>query len=341
MSERARIIEKFLGAQGHQSARRTPLADDASFRRYERLFIDGGEAGESIVLMDAPPPAEDVRPFVAVAERLNAFGFSAPEIHAADPENGLLLIEDFGEGTYTEILKSDPQKERELYALAVDFLIALHKHPVEKTGAGLPPYDVDRLQDEHAQFINWYYPEIIDAEIPSAGRKSYLELWRQLLADLPSLPQVLVLRDFHVDNLMLLPDREGIRACGLLDFQDAVAGSCVYDLVSLLEDARRDVPVDIVSEMKARYLDAFPELDAQGFEAAYAVYSAQRNCKILGIFVRLCVRDRKCGYFKYIPRLWRLLDEGLRHPALAPLDAWMAEYFPAEYRTAPDCRVLA
>ena len=338
MSDRARIIEKFLEGQGYGAARRTPLAGDASFRRYERLFIEGGEGEESIVLMDAPPPMEDVRPFVAVAERLNRFGFSAPEIIAADTENGLLLIEDFGDQTYTEILKTDPGKEHDLYALAVDFLIALHRQPVEKTAAGFPSYDVDRLQDEHAQFINWYYPEIIAAEIPSSGRKAYLDLWRQLLDGLPPLPQVLVLRDFHVDNLMLLPGRDGISACGLLDFQDAVAGSCVYDLVSLLGDARRDVPVDIVGQMKARYLDAFPELDRQAFEAAYAVFSAQRNCKILGIFVRLCVRDRKCGYFEHIPRLWRLLEESLRHPVLAPLDAWMAEYFPAEYRAPPDCR---
>ncbi len=175
------------------------------------------------------------------------------------------------------------------------------------------------------------------AETPQPARAEYLEIWRRLLDHAHQTPPVLVLRDYHVDNLMLLEDRDGLAACGLLDFQDAVAGPRAYDLVSLLEDARRDIPPALVSDMKARYLAAFPGLDREIFEASYAVLGAQRHAKVIGIFTRLCRRDGKPDYLQHIPRLWRLLENGLEHPALGPMRDWFDRHVPPEMRGIPPC----
>ena len=151
----------------------------------------------------------------------------------------------------------------------------------------------------------------------------------------------LVLRDYHIDNLMLLDGRDGVAACGLLDFQDAVIGPVTYDLVSLLEDARRDVPEDLAAAMRERYLAGFPDLDRAAFDASYAVLGAQRNCKIVGIFTRLCLRDGKPLYLEHIPRVWRLIEQDLRHPALAPVASWLDRHIPPAMRRIPPCRSAA
>jgi len=166
-------------------------------------------------------------------------------------------------------------------------------------------------------------------------REEYLALWRNLLPVARGVPSSLVLRDYHVDNLMVLPGRSGVAACGLLDFQDAVIGPRSYDLVSLLEDARRDVPGALAEAMLARYLAAFPELDRRAFAASFAVLAAQRNCKIVGIFTRLCVRDGKPIYLRHIPRVWRLIATDLRHPELAPMARWLDRHLPPALRGIP------
>ncbi len=341
---REKLITAFLDARGWGMARRARLAGDASFRRYERL--DDGE--RRAVLMDAPPPAEDVRPFLVVAERLRGMGYSAPEIFAAEEETGLVLLEDLGEATYTRLLeRGDETLERRLYGLAVDLLVDLHGQPGEETCAGIPPYDEDRFEIEHALFTDWYLPAMTDdkapddktpgAKTPPRAGAEYLEIWRRLLDPTRKTPRVLVLRDYHVDNLILLEERAGLAACGLLDFQDAVAGPRAYDLVSLLEDARRDIPPELVSEMKARYLAAFPGLDRDTFEASYAVLGVQRHAKVIGIFTRLCRRDGKPDYLRHMPRLWRLLENGLAHPALGPMRHWFDRHVPSEMRGIPPC----
>ena len=177
--------------------------------------------------------------------------------------------------------------------------------------------------------------------MPAAARKEYLSLWQEILpaAALPG--PTLVLRDYHVDNLMLLRGRPGVRGCGLLDFQDAVCGPAAYDLVSLLEDARRDVATTLRAAMTERYLDAFPEIDRAAFARSAAILAAQRNCKILGIFTRLWRRDGKPGYLRHIPRVWRLIEEDLRAPALAPIAAWLDRYLPRSIRRIPEARNAA
>jgi len=329
MTERGERIAAFLRASGWGAARRTPLAGDASFRRYERLT--GGPA--PALLMDAPPGKEDVRPYVTVARHLEALGFSAPEIYAEDADTGLLVIEDFGDHTYTARLE-DAGAEEPLYALAVDVLIALHSES-RATAVAVPPYDEARLLEEASLLVDWYLPAVRGAAIPEALRRDYLDLWRAILPRADDVGATLVLRDYHVDNLMWLEGRSGIARCGLLDFQDAVIGSPAYDLISLLEDARRDIAPPLITAMRERYLAAFPALDRDAFSAASAILAAQRNCKIIGIFTRLLVRDGKPGYLDHIPRVWRLLEQDMRHPALASLRDWLGRILPPSERAVP------
>ena len=330
MAERAELVAGFLAAAGWGDAARRTLAGDASFRRYDRLEAPPFRA----VLMDAPPPQEDVRPFLAIARLLRGLGFSAPGILAEDVAAGLLLLEDFGDATYTRLL-ADGAAEEPLYALAVDLLVALHRGLGAAAPPQVPPYDDERLLAEAALLVDWYLPAMTGRPAEPGLREEYLALWRRLLPPARGVPASLVLRDYHVDNLMLLDGREGIAACGLLDFQDAVIGPVTYDLVSLLEDARRDVPQALAAAMRARYLAAFPALDRAAFAASYAVLGAQRNCKIVGIFTRLSRRDGKGAYLAHIPRVWRLIEGDLAHPALAPLARWLDRHIPADRRGIP------
>lgn len=333
MADRTPVIDRFLSEHGWADAARQPLAGDASFRRYVRLRGKGGRA----MLMDAPPPQEDVRPFLRVARLLHRLGLSAPGILAADEAAGLLLLEDMGDETYTRVLAAGGD-EAALYALATDVLIDLHRRFEMPMAAGVPPYDDDRLLTEAALLVDWYLPAVRGARAAARLRAEYLALWRETFAAARTVADTLVLRDYHVDNLMLVGGRAGVAACGLLDFQDAVTGPASYDLVSLLEDARRDVPADLASRMIARYLDAFPALDRDAFRASYAVMGAQRSAKIVGIFTRLDRRDGKPVYLKHIPRVWQWLEGDLRHPALAGLRAWFDRELPVGTRVAPGAK---
>ena len=330
MAERAELVAAFLAAAGWEKAVRRRLAGDASFRRYDRL-----EAGPfRAVLMDAPPPQEDVRPFLAIARLLQRLGFSAPGVLAEDIAAGLLLLEDFGDATYTRLLAQGAAEEA-LYALAVDLLIALHRGFDPAAAPEVPAYDDQRLLTEAALLVDWYLPAVAGQPTEPRLRAEYLALWRALLPVARAVPTSLVLRDYHVDNLMLIEGRDGLAACGLLDFQDAVIGPVTYDLVSLLEDARRDVPPGLAAAMRARYLAGFPDLDRAAFDASYAVLGAQRNCKIVGIFTRLCVRDGKPVYLAHIPRVWRLIESDLGHPVLAPVKDWLDRHIPPAMRGVP------
>jgi aminoglycoside/choline kinase family phosphotransferase len=338
---RRAALRGFLKGAGWDGVTPVMLAGDASFRRYYRLTA----AARRAVLMDAPPPLEDIGPYIAVAEILRDLGLSAPEIHAEDRARGFLLIEDFGDDVYTRLLARGAD-ESALYALAVDTLAALHRAVAERGRPVLPPYDEARLLDEAALLAEWYAPSVLGKALPDEARDDYLARWRQVLplAAQPLGAQngpTLVLRDYHVDNLMLLPGRAGVRACGLLDFQDAVCGPASYDLISLLEDARRDVPDGLRAAMTGRYLAAFPGIDRAAFARSAAILAAQRNCKIIGIFTRLWRRDGKPGYLAHIPRVWRLLEGDLaREPALRPIAAWLDRHLPPELRRAPDAAPL-
>jgi hypothetical protein len=324
---RAALIGAFLARNGWGAASRRLLAGDASFRKYYRLERDG----ERAVLMDAPPPQENVRPFLTIARLLVDLGFSAPRIFAVDVEQGFVLLEDLGDDTYTRKLAAGAD-ETSLYALAIDLLIALHRR---FSGAGdVPRFDEARALREVNLLLAWYWPAVMGAQVDPALRESYAAAWRAALPAIWSVPHTLALFDFHVDNLMLLA-RSGVGALGLLDFQDAVIAPVAFDLVSLLEDVRRDVPADLVMAMKARYLAAFPDLDRVQFESSYAAIGAQRNTRIVGVFTRLKVRDGKSRYLAMIPRVWRLLEGDLAHPAMAPVRDWMDRHLPPVRRIIP------
>jgi aminoglycoside/choline kinase family phosphotransferase len=328
VTERAALIDRFLASAGFGAAKRLPLPGDASFRHYVRLT--GGP--EPALLMDAPPDREDVRPFVAVAQHLAALGFSAPRILASSVEEGLVVVEDFGDATFTRLLAKGVD-ERALYELAVDTLIALHRLPsVRTTAIEVPPYDDERFLAEARLLPDWYAPAALGGPLPECAVTDYETLWRAAFPLTRKAPETLVLRDFHVDNLMRLAGREDHAACGLLDFQDAVIGPTAYDLASLLEDARRDLAPGLKEAMTERYLAAFPALDSDAFVTASAVLAAQRNAKIVGIFTRLWKRDGKPRYLSYLPRVWGYLERDLAQPALAPVRAWFDANIPAQYR---------
>jgi N-acetylmuramate 1-kinase len=329
--ERGQAIAGFLAGAGWGGVTPAPLAADASFRRYFRLSDNGRRA----VLMDAPPPHEDVRPYIHVAGLLRGHGLSAPEIYAEDREQGMLLIEDFGDDTYTRLL-ADGGDEVTLYSLAVDTLVSLQR--AVTAPPDLPSYDEAVLIAEAALLTDWYAPAVLGAPLSPDAREEYIALWRAALP-LAALPgQTLVLRDYHVDNLMLLPGRDGVRGCGLLDFQDALSGPVSYDLASLLEDARRDVPEALREAMTARYLAALPQIDGGAFRRSAAILAAQRNAKIIGIFTRLARRDGKPQYLGHIPRVWRLLEGDLREPALHGIARWLDRHLPRPLRRAPGRR---
>lgn len=315
--------DAFLSAAGWSGARVEPLAGDASFRRYFRV-IDGARVA---VLMDAPPPHEDPRPFIHVAEHLRGLGLAAPAILHRDLDAGLLLIEDFGSDRMREALDADPAREHELYSGAVRVLTELHRHP---PAAGLPIHGIDNWLSELTLFIDWYGPAV-GLDLDSAG---FIAAWREVLEPVENdgLPRVTMLRDFHAENVMLLPGRSGLSAFGLLDFQDACAGHPAYDLASILEDARRDVTASIERDMIDSYVAANAR-DA-GFESAYWALAAQRNTRILGVFCRLWKRDGKPHYRSFQSRMWGLLERDLAQPHLAPVRRWFDAHVAAEKRAA-------
>jgi len=315
---------EFLASCGWQGAQILPLAGDASFRRYFRVV--NGE--KTAVLMDAPPPQEDARPFIAVAEWLLSRGLSAPEILARDLDSGLLLLGDFGDARLREALDADPQRERELYELATDVLVHLHGHPPMQ---GLRAHGLEQWLEELKLFTEWYCPAV-GAEVDSVA---YEAAWREVLAPVASdgLGPVTVLRDYHAENIMLVEGRTGVAHFGLLDFQDALAGHPAYDLASVLEDARRDVSLAIERAMIDRYIAATGHGPA--FEQAYWTLAAQRNTRILGVFTRLWKRDNKPHYRSFQPRMWGLLERDLEQPGLKPVREWFDRNIAPEHRREP------
>ena len=315
---------RFLAAHGWEGAEIRPLAGDASFRRYFRIHAADGRTA---VLMDSPPEHEDVGPFLAIAEHLLERGFSPPRPIAVDRAQGLLLLEDFGDDRVGPLLGREPGRELEIYEKAVDTLARLAARPAP---ADLPRYDDPAMVREVVLFTEHYAPAVGLA----VDDQSYLQAWREVWGDILRLVEkdpVLVLRDYHADNLMVLPDRADL---GLLDFQDALAGHRAYDLVSLLQDARREVSPALEAVMLDRYVEAAGVGEPAAFRAHYEILGAQRNTKILGIFTRLWKRDGKTHYLPFQPRVWSYLERNLVHPALAPVRAWFDANVPADKRAA-------
>jgi len=317
MTDRGALATKFLQGTDWTETQMAPLAGDASNRRYMRIH----RGAETAVLMDAPKErGEDVCPFVQIAQHLASLGLSAPRILAKDVEQGFLLLEDLGDDLFARVIPHRPNCEAELYGAATDALVHLHDQPLLD---GLAQYDPAMMADMAALSFEWYA-----GDTDSLRRAAAHAAMLAALAEHASDASVLIQRDYHAENLLWLPDRSGIARVGLLDFQDAMRGHPAYDLVSLLQDARRDVPVEIERDMIARYLDR-SGADAAAFDAAYHVLGAQRNLRIVGVFARLCLRDGKAHYIDLIPRVWSYLERDFAHPALAPLAPLIIGALPA------------
>jgi N-acetylmuramate 1-kinase len=312
----------FLAKSGWEGARIEPLAGDASFRRYFRVY----QHDQVAVLMDAPPPHEDPRPFIHIAEYLCSIGLAAPKILARDLEHGLLLIEDFGSNRMREAVDGNPDCEAEVYRGVVNVLIHLHRHA---RPAGLKTHGLPQWLDEVGLFPEWYCPEVgIQPDL--AG---WHAAWQEVLAPVEAQGQnVTELRDYHAENIMLVDGKQGVAHYGLLDFQDALVGHPAYDLVSMLEDARRDVSPAVEAAQLARYMAETGR--GADFEAAYWALGAQRNTRILGVFTRLWRRDNKPHYTSFQPRMWGLLERNLSKPGLEPVRAWFDANVPPEKRAS-------
>jgi aminoglycoside/choline kinase family phosphotransferase len=362
MSERSEAMDAFLAGAGWGDATRAPLPGDASTRRYVRLSRNGRPA----MLMDQPQGAEtpdapasatpeerralgynavarlaggDCGRFVAASNYLRKRGLSAPEILAADPKQGFVILEDLGDGLFADVV--DGANELELYRGAAEVLAALHADrapgvlPPDKA---LHPYDDTAMTAEIDLLTDWFMPVGLGRAATADEVAEHRGLWGAALAALKPDP-VFVHRDYHAQNLLWLPERSGPARVGLIDFQDAVAGSKAYDLISLVEDARRDVAPAIAEATTRHYLDA---MQAQGtplneadFRGQMAVMAAQRNAKIVGIFARLHKRDGKARYLSYLPRVWGHLNKDLEHPAMRDLKAWYDRVIPRTARGAP------
>ncbi len=326
------------------------MAGDASTRSYARLIRDD----DIVILMNSPRRpdgpaiyggksysaavhlAEDVKPFVAIGKGLCERGFSAPAIHHADLDTGFLITEDFGSAGF--IAGDPPAPIAERYEAATDMLAALHCEALPEIlplaaqiTYTIPTFDTEALLVEIGLMPEWYLP---DRRVELAGdkRAEFVAMWRDLLSKPASAPKTWVLRDFHSPNLIWLAERQGIKKVGIIDFQDAVLGPTAYDLVSLLQDARIDVPEQLELALLTRYIKARRAADAAfdpaGFAELYAIMSAQRNTRLLGTFARLNRRDGKPQYLRHQPRIWTYLGRSLAHPALARARAWYAANVP-------------
>ncbi len=318
MSDRRVLAQRFLERSGWGTARRAFLAGDASDRSYDRLWHDGMTA----VLMDAPPgKGDDPALFVAIARHLAQLGLSPPRIYSQDLENGFLLIEDLGDALFARIIADHPDQELGLILTATDVLATLHAHP--------PPRGLDDLTAldwaAAARFALEFYAFAITGKKPDATQfLRYLTLALQTHADGP---RVMILRDYHAENLLDLPGRKGVARVGLLDFQLAQMGQPGYDLVSLVQDARRDVSPDVADAAIAHFARA-TQRDEARFRTSLAVLGAQRALRILGIFARLCTVGGKPNYLRLVPRVWGHLQENLKHPTLGDLAQVCAHILP-------------
>ena len=318
---------RFLAAHHLTTAERQTLAGDASTRRYQRLRPSNRP---SLILMQAPDPARELRPFITVAECLRPLGLSVPEIYAVDADAGLMLLEDFGDASFSQCLDAGAEPEP-LYRLAVEALITLHKSfvpgsdPLSATTT-LPVFDAARFLDQARLFVEWAPLALTGHPLDSDARSAFEAAWQAVLPQALT-RSTLLLRDFHAGNLMHLPDRVGVRACGLLDIQDAGLGPAAYDLVSLIEDARRDLAPTVAEAMIGHYRAAFPDLDPVAFRRDWSVLATLRHTRVIAVFLRLAAQGKR-GYLAHLPRVQCYLNQALAHPALAPVADWFACHMP-------------
>ena len=361
-ADRQSAMKDFVARSGWGDAVVSPLPGDASTRRYARL----AKGTRMAMLMDQPQNAEtptapigageevrralgynavarlagaDCARFVAAAQWLNAHGLAAPEIYEADAVQGFVILEDLGDALFAQVL-ADGGDEKTLYEHAVEVLAKIHSGDAPahlSPGKPLFDYDLTALIAETDLLTEWFLPLALGRKASEEEIAEHRKLWREVLSNTAQNRRVFVHRDFHAQNLLWLPQRSGVARVGLIDFQDAVAGSQAYDLISLTEDARRDVSPAMAEAATVHYLATRraqgAAVDEQAFRHEMAVMAAQRNAKIVGIFARLYKRDGRAHYLAFLPRVWTYLERDLQHPALADLRAWYDRVIPKDKRS--------
>ena len=356
MGKREIEIQTFLKAAKWNKAERSPVPGDASSRRYERLSLGGKKS----VLMDAPKGVEtpsepegasiqarkalgynalariagnNSEAFAVIGHELSKRGFSAPQILAADMDKGFMLLEDLGDNLYARVIEKDPVQERKLYEVAIDTLAAIYRStfPASAEFGGktwrIRDYDSAALLAEADLFLDWYAKDM-GKDIKDKARAEWDEIWTQMFQTLTAHAPGLALRDFHAENIFWLPERQAVERVGLIDFQDGLFAHPAYDLVSLIEDARRDVSPELAVPLMKRFCQKSGLKYGSKFKTAYAVMGAQRNAKILGIFVRLAERDGKPHYRDLIPRVSAHFQNNLEDPKCARLKDWFSVHLP-------------
>lgn len=332
----------FIKRHGWAHCDIVPLPTDASTRVYFRLLqtaLDrNGSEPATCLLMYDPPPAKSLQQYMHVSALLDQLGLSSPRVFVCDDAYHLALIEDFGDATISRCLH-EGYPEEQVYGWCMDALAALHKNAHSLSNEALEVYDFNHAWRELGQFCDWYYPEVMQQPMPEEARKSFEALWHIYWEKgLTALPSTLTCRDFHVDNLILRQQQPPERTCGIIDFQDALWGSPTFDVVSLLQDARRDVDPAVEKMMLDRlFQDVAPSLgwNHDAFMFSYAIMGIQRHSKILGFCVRMARQRNKTKYLPYIPRLWRLIARNLLHPGVEDLKAWYDQWMPHDHRIQP------
>jgi len=328
MSERELFKKEFIQKNNLNSYESYELKSDASFRKYTRYIKDNG----SLIVMDCPPDKENLPNYIKTNEILKNSGFSVPDIHESDTKNGFALIQDFGDTSFKNVLNKEFEgvefpDEMRLYERAVDALIKMHQEIPKNLD--LPVYNDKMLVDESSLFIEWYLTVLNGEKLSKQEQNDFIIILKDLLKHTKDFQKVFVHRDYHAENLFWLPEEQGIRRIGIIDFQDAVYGSPIYDLVSLLEDARREVSKTVVEAMITKYLKAFPQYSRKDFLASYSILSLQRNLKIVGIFTRQAAKYKRSEYLKYLSRVWGYINGSLRHPLLLPMKNWLDIHIPS------------
>lgn len=339
MSDDYRTSEKnaFLKKFGYADYIQTALKGDAS----RRIFIRLSKSGKNYILIDANPDAgEEPTAYAAITDILRKNDLNAPEILAADMNQGFFIVEDFGDSLFSDMLQTDLSKEEFLYKSALDALIAVQKIPVDNDVVSLTDnitykihdYDVHRLICEAKLFTQWYVPYLTKRPISNVALDEFTAILTGLLTPVTNQNHVLTLRDYHAANMMYMPKQTGVKQVGLLDFQDALIGNIAYDVVSLLQDARRDVSPVLEQKMLDYYIKTANIKNTDDFKRDYIILGVQRNLKILGIFIRLWVRDKKPNYLSYLPRVWNYLETDLKDKSVRPLSDWFDRWLPLPMR---------
>ena len=307
------------------------IKSDASFRKYFRVYIKNQK--QNLLFVNSPKKTENNLGYLKTTNIFEKINLSVPKIINFNISKGLFLIEDFGINTYTNSLKKG-ESEYKLYNLATDILIYINNQS-KNLKKKLPQYTNKKLIEEVRLFLEWYWPAIYKSKPKKDVVNEFIKIWNNLLNKNLTTNKVLVHRDFHIDNLFFLKDRKGLKACGLIDFQDAVIGPSSYDLVSLLEDARRNVNKEVIFKMYNKFVKKLSKEQKENFVKEYKILATNRHLKVIGIFTRLYIRDKKKLYLKHIPRLWKLIEYNLNFYSLSELNKWINEFFPKKFRIKP------